>query len=228
MFLPVVFSAYYGGFGPGLSSVLVTLTLGNFLFVPPAFSLRIPQTRTALALLAFSLTGIAISVLGEFAHRSLAQAVTEAEIRKAAQANLQANEERLRIAESVMSAGMWDWDILHDVVYFSDAYRRLYDYSLDYVPTREAWIASVHPADRDRAVRQVDDLFRQHLHHWTMEFRVHTATGRMRWMASKGQVYYTADGRPARMVGLNIDITPQKALEQSPPNHETPLRVRVS
>jgi PAS domain S-box-containing protein len=225
MFLPIAFSAYYGGFGPGLASVLVTLTVGNYLFVPPAFSLQIPHGSTALALLLLSMTGLVISVLGEANRRTLIQGYNEADIRRAAQEQLRANEQRLRIAESLLSGGVWDWDITTNSVYWSDAYRRLYDYTLDEKPSYEKWVASVHRDDRDRVLRHLDELFRQHLHNWSFEFRAYTGTGRVRSIASNGQIFYDDERKPMRMVGINVDITPRKAAEEEVRNNEARMRL---
>ena len=225
MFLPIAFSAYYGGFGPGLTSVLVTLTTGNYLFVPPAFSLQIPHSSTVLSLLLFSITGLVICVLGEANRRALVQGSNEAEIRRAAQEKLQANEQRLRITESLLSGGVWDWDIVPNKVYWSDAYHRMYDYPLDEEPTYEKWVASVHVDDRDRVLHHVNELFRQRLHNWSFEFRVYTATGRVRWVASNGQIFYDDQGKPVRMVGINVDITSRKAAEQEIRNNEARMRL---
>ena len=43
-----------------------------------------------------------------------------------------------------------------------------------------------------------------------MEYRIRTASGRIRWIASHGQVFYDAAGKPKRMVGINLDITARR------------------
>ena len=225
MFLPVAVSAYYGGFGPGLAAVLVTMTLGNYLFVPPAYSLAIPKTETMLSLLAFSVTGVVISALGELVRRALARDAMEAELRGAAQDGLIANEERLRIAESALAAGVWDWDIPQGKTYWSDGYRRLMDYPLEEEASFESFLASIHPDDRERVTQHLEDLLRKRLHNWAMEFRVQSASGKTRWVRSGGHAFYDESGHARRMVGINVDITAQKASEQEIRDNETRMRL---
>ncbi len=225
MFLPIAFSAYYGGFGPGLTSVLVTMTVGNFFFVPPAFSLQIPKISTAVSLLAFAVTGLLICVLGEVNRKALAQGSAEEEIRRAAQETLKANEERLRIVENLMSAGLWDWKIPTNQVYWSDGYRRMVDVPLDEEPSYDKALETVHPEDRQRTRGQIDELFHKHLHNWSFEYRIRTATGRVRWVTGNGQIFYDAEGKPARMVGLNVDVTARKAAEQALRNNEARMKL---
>jgi PAS domain-containing protein len=43
-----------------------------------------------------------------------------------------------------------------------------------------------------------------------MEYRIRTATGRTRWIDSRGQIFYDAAGKPKRMVGINVDITSRR------------------
>ncbi len=225
MFLPIAVSAYYGGFGPGLASVLITLAVGNYLFISPAFSIQIPNISTLVGLLAFSVAGVMICALGERNRRRLVQADSEADVLRVAQQNLRANEGRMRIAESLMSAGVWEWDIRSNQVYWSDGYRRLVDYPLDEEPTYEKGIGNIHPDDRERTSVWIQGLFRQRLHNWVLEYRILTATGRVRWVSGNGQIYYDEDGNPARMVGINVDITARRAAEQELRNNEARMRL---
>ena len=74
---------------------------------------------------------------------------------------------------------------------------------------------SLHPDDRDRVVGQLDELLRQRLHNWSEEYRVRTASGRIRWVSSQGQVFYDASGKPKRMVGINVDITARRCAQDA-------------
>jgi len=211
--LPIALSAFYGGLGPGIVSVLVTVTLSDYFLVPPLYTLGLPGPKAVVGTLLFAISGLVISALGEASREAVLQASNEAEIRKVAQQQLQVNEERLRITERVVSGGVWDWDIASDSVYWSDGYQRILEYTLDEKPSRQKWLESLHPDDRDRVVGQLDELFRRRLHNWSEEYRVRTASGRIRWIASHGQVIYDASGKPKRMVGINLDITARRAAE---------------
>ena len=210
LFIPIALSGFYGGFGPGLVSVLTTIAFADYFLIPPVYTLGLPDTRAVVYTLFFSISGLIVSALGEVGRNAVLQASNEAEICKFAQQQLMANEERLRITEQVVSGGVWDWDIAHGNVYWSDGFQRLCDYPLDQKPTYELWVDSLHPEDRDQILVQLNELFKQKLHNWSMEYRIRTATGRTRWVDSRGQVFYDAAGRPKRMVGINVDITSRR------------------
>ncbi|TAK97064.1 MAG: DUF4118 domain-containing protein, partial [Verrucomicrobia bacterium] len=72
-FLPIVLTAYYGGFGPGLTaSVLSGLAAAYFLF-PPLYSFRVEQPFDLVQLLTMVGVGGLLSWLVERTHRSAAQ-----------------------------------------------------------------------------------------------------------------------------------------------------------
>lgn len=225
MFLPIAFSAYYGGFGPGLASVLVTLTLGNYFWVGAPFSLQIPHMASLVSQLAFSVTGLIICTLGEANRRMLAQGGNEADIQRILQDHLRANEERLTIAENLVSAGVWEWNVKTNQVYWSDGYRRLIDYPLGEEASYEKGMAAIHSDDRERVHHWTQELFRQRLHNWVLEYRVQTVMGRIRWVTGNARIYYDDQGNPTRMVGVNVDVTARKAAEQAIANNEARMRL---
>jgi PAS domain-containing protein len=213
LFIPIALSAFYGGLGPGLVSVLTTITLADYFLIPPLYTFGLPDAKAVVATLLFSVSGLIVSALGEASRNAVLQALNEADVRKIAQQQLQANEERLRITEQVVSGGVWDWEVTTGDVYWSDGYQRLCDYPLNQKPSYNLWVESLHPDDRDLVLAQIDDLFQRKLHNWSMEYRIRTATGRTRWIDSRGQVFYDAAGKPRRMVGIDLDFTARRLAE---------------
>lgn len=70
----------------------------------------------------------------------------------------------------------------------------------------------VHPDDRERVMALVRESI-DRLVEWNAEFRLLYPDGSVRWMLSKGTLLLDDDGRPARMVGVSIDITERKRTE---------------
>ena len=224
LFIPIALSAFYGGLGPGLVSVLTTISLADYFLIPPLYTIGLPDTRAVIYTLLFSISGLVISALGEIGRNAVLQASSESEVRKIAQQQLLANEERLRITEQVMSGGVWDWDIAHNNVYWSDGFQRLCDYPLNQKPSYELWLEGLHPEDRSRTLAHMDELFKQRLHNWSMEYRIRTASGRTRWVESRGQIFYDDAGKPRRVVGINLDITTRRFAEAADREPQQRLR----
>lgn len=71
------------------------------------------------------------------------------------------------------------------------------------------WREAVHPEDRDRVEAEVNGAASQ-LQPLDTEFRIVLPCGEVRWIAARGRVLLDEQGRPARMVGINIDFTEKK------------------
>ena len=59
---------------------------------------------------------------------------------------------------------------------------------------------------------------------YAAEFRIVWANGTVRWVAAKGQFYYSADGDPERMLGIAVDITDRKDAEEALRRKEAELK----
>jgi PAS domain S-box-containing protein len=82
---------------------------------------------------------------------------------------------------------------------------------------------AVHPDDREGvrsaaygAVERSEPYFR--------EFRVVLPSGAIRWILSRGTVFHDAEGRPIRMLGVNVDITDRKLAEEALADSEERFR----
>jgi PAS domain S-box-containing protein len=71
----------------------------------------------------------------------------------------------------------------------------------------------IHPDDRKRVVAVAKEGV-ERTHEWEAEFRVLWPDGTVRWMLSKGKVILDEGRRPARMVGISLDVTERKQAEE--------------
>ncbi len=115
----------------------------------------------------------------------------------------------LGIALEGADAGSFDWDLRTGTIMLSPESLRLYglwETGEARALTTAEWTATVHTDDVvdvwDRIQRAIDSQAR-----YTAEFRVGP-----RWIYACGRTLYE-DGRPYRMIGLNLDVTERKAAE---------------
>jgi two-component system cell cycle sensor histidine kinase/response regulator CckA len=66
--------------------------------------------------------------------------------------------------------------------------------------------------DRDAVLAGLNRAIEQGFEH-AAEFQVHTADGRLRWVRENTRVLAGSDGRPAHLLGITVDITERRALE---------------
>ena len=138
---------------------------------------------------------------------------TEAE-RDQIEAALRQSEERLRMAQKAACAGLWDWDIPHHQVTWSEEHYVLYGLETTVIPSYENWIASVFAADQARVKQAVQEAL-DHSTNLNVEFRIQHPDKGQRWLVAIGQTFADADGQPMRMTGIALDITEQKRFEHA-------------
>ncbi|MGY2052088.1 PAS domain-containing protein [Methylobacterium sp. JK268] len=128
---------------------------------------------------------------------------------KAAEEELRANEERLRLAVEVGGLGTWDWDLATGAVDWSDEHYRIQGYAVGEVtPSFEAWAARVHPEDLLPATARIAAA-RDARHPYAHEFRLVHPDGTVRWCMARGRFFYDGE-RPVRMIGVIMDTTERR------------------
>lgn len=112
--------------------------------------------------------------------------------------------ERLQLASSAARMAVWDWDIRSDVLVWDEAMKELYGRQDG---TYEAWRNSLHPEDAERAERELADAYST-AGSFNTVFRICRPDGDIRHIRAAARTLCDqVTGAPARMIGVNIDIT---------------------
>ncbi len=127
---------------------------------------------------------------------------------------MRVSEERLRLAIEAVNDGIFDFDFKRDEVYFSPRYYTMLGYEpYEMPPSRETWKDLLHPEDRERVVKYVDQRIKQKKS-WSLEFRLRTKEGDYKWIHGRGRVSeIDEEGNPVRRTGTHKDITERKEVE---------------
>jgi signal transduction histidine kinase len=123
------------------------------------------------------------------------------------------NEERLDLALNAAQMGTWDWQIPTNRIVWSDASKRIL--GLDPASsdtTFEAFLNSIHPDDLQTVSGEIQRAVNRGTPYET-EFRAVHPDETVHWIMGKGRVFFDEAGRPARMVGVNMNITKHKQEE---------------
>ena len=133
--------------------------------------------------------------------------------RKNAEIVIREKEERLALATLHNGVGIWDWNLETLEMIWDDSMFALYNLSRDdFSGAVDAWEKSLHPDDRERSDREVEDALSGGKP-FNTEFRVVWANGEVRHIKAVAKVFWDDNGRPLRMLGTNLDITERKHLE---------------
>jgi diguanylate cyclase (GGDEF)-like protein/PAS domain S-box-containing protein len=131
------------------------------------------------------------------------------------QKQLQESEERWKFALEGAGDGVWDWDPTTDQALFSNRWLEMLGYSAHEFPGKgSAWIAHLHPDDKEHVMAALQDCLQGKQPHYTSEFRMRCKDDSWKWILARGMVISRdADGKPVRMIGTHADITKRKLNE---------------
>ena len=123
-------------------------------------------------------------------------------------------QERLTEAQRIAGMGNWELDTSSKELWWSDETYRLFRMSPESSkPTYEAFLARVHPGDRE-AVRLAVESALKGERPYSIDHRVIHADGTERVFHSRAQVMPNDHGEPVRMAGTFHDITERKHAEE--------------
>jgi PAS domain S-box-containing protein len=143
--------------------------------------------------------------------RGLTRDITD---RRQAERALEERNMQLSLAGRAALVGSFAYDFDTEQMQISEGYAAIHGLPPG---TRQMtcgmWKAGVHQED----VARYDEL-RRHVFHeqraeYGAEYRIVRGTGEVRWIEARCFVTYRADGRPLRVVGVNIDVTDRKRAE---------------
>lgn len=127
--------------------------------------------------------------------------------RRRVEEDLRASEARLQLAAEAARAGVWERDLATDRSIWSPLEFALFGIDPGTPPEalHEAWRRAVHPEDLERAIAVTQEALREG-RGYTDEYRIRR-DGETRWIRSHGTFVRSADGRSARLVGIELDVT---------------------
>ena len=136
--------------------------------------------------------------------------------RKQAEEALTESESRWNFALEGAGQGVWDHDLRHKKAFFSPMWRKMRGIGLneEVDPSRDAWLARLHPDDRQRIADEADRQNSGELKQNSFEYRERHRDGHWIWILSRGRpVEWMPDGDVARIIGTDTDITSLKEAE---------------
>jgi PAS domain S-box-containing protein len=122
---------------------------------------------------------------------------------------------QLALAGRAALVGSYTYDVNKGTVQISEGYAAIHGLPEGTTETSYSeWRARVHPEDLGQAEWLRDQAFANWRKEDNAEYRIVLPTGEVRWIERRGSISYREDGRPERVVGVNIDVTERKRAER--------------
>lgn len=135
--------------------------------------------------------------------------------RQQAENALRDSEERLRLSLDLTHIGSWDWSLATgDLIWNNNHFTLLGLNPEKTTPSYELWCSRVHPDDLAWVEQQFADSM-QHQADYAVEYRVVYLDGSVHWLMARAKALMDATGQPLRSVGVLLDVTARKQIEES-------------
>ena len=149
--------------------------------------------------------------LAEELARRAGIAVENAQLHRA----LEEQAEHTRLAVEAADLGTWDYDLVSGEVVLSERCKAMFGFKPTTRATYDAVVAAIHPDDRARAAETIQRAMDAAGDgHYDIEYRVQSADGDERDIASSGRVFFD-NGRPIRVAGTARDVTDARRAAQA-------------
>lgn len=142
------------------------------------------------------------------------------EVRRRYTAELMANEARMKLAQEGAGIVTWEWDLITDDVKYSSNVEAVYGWHVD---SNENFYKHVHADDIAMMQRIYEESIRSGTSH-EFDFRLIQPDAAVRWIHSSATPVREFDGRVIKFVGISMNITARKRVEQSLRDEQTRFR----
>ncbi len=134
----------------------------------------------------------------------------ESELAALAERNIQ-----LALAGKAARVGSYAYDIDTEIMQISEGYIAIHGFPEGTTEiARSECLAGVHPDDMGRVDQSRSEALRGGRREYSLEYRIIRPGGEMRWVETRSFVTYSSEGCPHRVVGVCIDITERKRVEE--------------
>jgi len=142
----------------------------------------------------------------------IAQVFTNALVRMRSDDALRESQARLTLAAASADARLWELDPNSARVWMTEEGRAFYGATSAEALTLDQVASSIHPDDRESWRQSIQQALESG-QPMRNEFRVIRADGTIRWFVSKGRSHVRRDGESPCLLGVSIDITDRRQVE---------------
>ena len=174
------------------------------------FALKSAQQRRRIFAWGVAAASCLALIMGWLVWRLLRAAASQRGLNE----TLRSKEERWALAAKPTHDGIFDANLVTGEVYYSARWDEIIGYAPGELPmTAETWADRVHPDDKERLDRLLDDHFHRRIDSYEAGYRFRHRAGHWLWILARGQATWDSRGQAIRLVGSHSDITARKHAE---------------
>ncbi|HSX40385.1 MAG TPA: ATP-binding protein [Candidatus Saccharimonadales bacterium] len=125
------------------------------------------------------------------------------------------NAPRLELAQKAAHIGTFEWDFQTNKVIWSQELKNIYGRQKDSFKGTYSDVANAMFSPDRKATNQTIQNAIKEQKELKVEYRIVWPDKSMHWLQARGKTFYNVKGKPLRMIGVVIDITDRKRLEDN-------------
>jgi len=134
---------------------------------------------------------------------------------KTAELALAERNTQLALAAKIALVGSYAYDVKTGEMQVSEGYAAVHGLPEGTTETTlNQWWTRVHPEDLERVGKLREETFADQRDGSNIEYRIIRSGGEVRWIEKRNFITYDGDRRPQRVVGVTIDVTERKRVEE--------------
>ena len=145
--------------------------------------------------------------------RVLAQMFANALSRKHADQALREKQTRIDLATEAAGAGLWGMGGDFGRIWVTPKTREIFRFAPDEEITYDSFARAIHPDDVEKVHQAVQQTL-QCGDALLIDYRIIIPEGGVRWISSRGSRIAGPNGEPERIMGVSLDITERKRMEE--------------
>lgn len=122
-------------------------------------------------------------------------------------------EAHYQLAMEAAGIGLWDWDLVHRRMVWSEKCKHIFGLPTEAVASYELFLSCLHPDDCERVAGVMQESLARGTP-CTVKYRVCWPDGTIRRVEARGGGIYDQQGRAVRMIGIAFDITSRELAEE--------------
>ncbi|MBL8028494.1 MAG: PAS domain-containing protein [Fibrobacteres bacterium] len=135
--------------------------------------------------------------------------------RQRAEKELVEANERFALATSSGRLGVWDWNLIDNIMTWDDRMFEIYGINRNTFPNNiDGWTNGLHPDDKQRAIDECNAALAGE-REFNTTFRIIQPNGNILQIKANGMVIRNKENKPIRMIGINSDQTESRRAEDA-------------
>jgi len=222
-FIPPLAFTFFRGMGFAVLALITNTIAATTLWQQLHWARDLSPLDLRLLIAICSLTVLLLAAVVDARQRSQVEVRTL----RAVETALRLSEERFRFAQRAASSGTFDWNLQTGSSVWTPELEALYGLPPgSFAGSHKAWESLVHPDDLTRVLQRVSESLETGAP-TEDEWRVVWPDGSIHWLTGRWQILKNGTGEPGIVLGINIDVTERKSMEEALRRSEERFRLAI-